>query len=715
MRLKHISIEGFRAFTNYVELNLDADVIVLQGPNGVGKTSLLDAILWCLTGTLERFSEETSPASVYSREGFARVALLLWDGQSELEVIRSVGSEKRSIRVRCGDEEFEGSLAEQKLRESLLPHSDQRSEGQRALDSVLTRGIYLQQDMVRQFVEEDSSTQRFALLSEVVGAGIVIEVQQWLERSRNSWSRTNTARRRDELGPLEKRLAQIDEQLSRLSESSIEQVEGVDARGVAESLHRRSVTLLGTKTIEISSAPESSSQLSRFLKELGAERAKAEREAIVASSLLEQSQESSNTDKSEEDGGSDLQGQEAKLEAEIAQLEKDFALAAREAAAERERFANIAQRSERRAALARLALDELGSHCPVCNQTYDDEITRRHLESMIADANDIAHQATSPSDLQRISRLREDASQKLQEIRSLIRQREDAVREAEARRSMFDARLLDAGIDPKKDLVEQLTQRRDKAMEVMTELDGLISEGENFSLRVLRVGEQRRREELSQERMSVSSQISDLRNTFQSLDKTHELAGDIINGLRGASLAVTQRQVEQIEPIFQRIYSRIDPHPTFRVTQLAASLKNGKGQLSLGVSDPDFDSDPNEPGPLLSSSQLNSYAVSLFLAMNLALPTVNFNVTILDDPLQSLDNLNLLGLVDVLRRFRAHRQIIVSTHEERLVGLLQRKLRPAREGERMITVLFEEWQRDGPKFKSIYSQYVDEEQRVLAA
>jgi hypothetical protein len=39
--------------------------------------------------------------------------------------------------------------------------------------------------------------------------------------------------------------------------------------------------------------------------------------------------------------------------------------------------------------------------------------------------------------------------------------------------------------------------------------------------------------------------------------------------------------------------------------------------------------------------------------------------TVLDDPLQSLDSMNLLGLVDVLRRFRAHCQIILSTREER--------------------------------------------------
>ena len=95
--------------------------------------------------------------------------------------------------------------------------------------------------------------------------------------------------------------------------------------------------------------------------------------------------------------------------------------------------------------------------------------------------------------------------------------------------------------------------------------------------------------------------------------------------------------------------------------------------------------------PILSSSQLNSFAVSLFLALNLGLPSMRLSLVMLDDPLQSLDSINLLGLVDVLRRFREHRQLIVSTHEPRLLGLLQRKLRPVRPNERTMTIYFESW------------------------
>jgi len=197
-------------------------------------------------------------------------------------------------------------------------------------------------------------------------------------------------------------------------------------------------------------------------------------------------------------------------------------------------------------------------------------------------------------------------------------------------------------------------------------------------------------------------------------ENTHALAGEIIDGLRTASLNVTKKQIASIAPLLQRIYSRIDPHPTFRVTQIVAALERGKGRLHLGISDPAKGEQTYDAGPLLSSPQLNSFAVSLFLALNLALPSLKLNLTMLDDPLQSLDALNLLGLVDVLRRFRQHRQIIVSTHESRLLGLLQRKLRPVRPGERMLTITFGEWTRLGPDFETLPTEFRSEEQ-VLAA
>lgn len=79
---------------------------------------------------------------------------------------------------------------------------------------MLTRSVYLQQDLVRQFVEAPSDHDRFAAVSELVGAGRVTELQSSLERAKRAWS-TVTNQREGELRPYLEKLAL---QQARLSE-----------------------------------------------------------------------------------------------------------------------------------------------------------------------------------------------------------------------------------------------------------------------------------------------------------------------------------------------------------------------------------------------------------------------------------------------------------------------------------------------------------------
>jgi len=54
-RVSGISIEAFRAYRKRQEFDLDADLVVLYGPNGLGKTSFFDAIDYVCTGRIGRF------------------------------------------------------------------------------------------------------------------------------------------------------------------------------------------------------------------------------------------------------------------------------------------------------------------------------------------------------------------------------------------------------------------------------------------------------------------------------------------------------------------------------------------------------------------------------------------------------------------------------------------------------------------------------------
>jgi ABC-type lipoprotein export system ATPase subunit len=140
----------------------------------------------------------------------------------------------------------------------------------------------------------------------------------------------------------------------------------------------------------------------------------------------------------------------------------------------------------------------------------------------------------------------------------------------------------------------------------------------------------------------------------------------------------------------------MDPHPAFRLVTFLSRVVRGRGQLSTIVSDPIEEKECDHPAAVLSSSQVNALAVSVFLALNIGVLKPPLSVAILDDPMQSLDEINLLGLVDLLRRAKDRRQLFVSTHDARFGNLLSRKLRPSNEKERTIVIELDAWSRQGP-------------------
>jgi exonuclease SbcC len=128
--------------------------------------------------------------------------------------------------------------------------------------------------------------------------------------------------------------------------------------------------------------------------------------------------------------------------------------------------------------------------------------------------------------------------------------------------------------------------------------------------------------------------------------------------------------------LINTIYRKIDPHPDFKRIDFACDFPDeGKPQLQVRLKDGD---EIISPTLHFSSAQINVLSLSIFLAK--AINTTNEGKAVdcifIDDPVQSMDSINVLGVIDLLRSLSVNlgKQIIVSTHDENFHALLKQKL-----------------------------------------
>ena len=79
-----------------------------------------------------------------------------------------------------------------------------------------------------------------------------------------------------------------------------------------------------------------------------------------------------------------------------------------------------------------------------------------------------------------------------------------------------------------------------------------------------------------------------------------------------------------------------------------------------------------------SSAQINVLALSIFLARALSIKDDDGNPVdciLIDDPVQTMDEINIFGLVDLLRNEFAEKQLILSTHEDEISRYLRYKFK----------------------------------------
>lgn len=121
------------------------------------------------------------------------------------------------------------------------------------------------------------------------------------------------------------------------------------------------------------------------------------------------------------------------------------------------------------------------------------------------------------------------------------------------------------------------------------------------------------------------------------------------------------------------IYKKIDPHPDFREVRFKADFDSENPRLDIFVKN-SKNAEALIPNLYFSTAQINILSLSIFLAS--ALNSQEYKCIFVDDPIQSMDSINVLSTIDLIRSIvvNGDRQIILSTHDKNFYDVLQKKI-----------------------------------------
>lgn len=214
MRLTAIRLAGFKSFVDRTELRLSSNLTAIVGPNGCGKSNLIDAVRWVLGESSARQLRGTSLEDVIftgsrTRKPVGRASIELvfdnsdntlsgqWGAYTEIAVRRELSRDGQSLFFINGQRCRRKDVTELFLGTGLGPRANYAIIEQ----GTISRLVEAQPDDLRQMLEEAAGVSRYK------------EKRRETE-TRIRHTRENLERLQDLIGELDERLAKLKRQVS---------------------------------------------------------------------------------------------------------------------------------------------------------------------------------------------------------------------------------------------------------------------------------------------------------------------------------------------------------------------------------------------------------------------------------------------------------------------------------------------------------------------
>lgn len=166
----------------------------------------------------------------------------------------------------------------------------------------------------------------------------------------------------------------------------------------------------------------------------------------------------------------------------------------------------------------------------------------------------------------------------------------------------------------------------------------------------------------------------------------HKIAKELHDAADKARSSIIQRVfTSELNSLWRDLFTRLAPMETYvPAFGAVADSKSVKPRLVTLHKNGDTSGSPRL---MLSTGNLNTAAVSLFLALHLSIKNA-VPCLVFDDPVQAMDEVHVAQFAALIRTLSKdlNRQVVIAVHERELFDYLSLELSPAFPGDELITI-----------------------------
>lgn len=171
------------------------------------------------------------------------------------------------------------------------------------------------------------------------------------------------------------------------------------------------------------------------------------------------------------------------------------------------------------------------------------------------------------------------------------------------------------------------------------------------------------------------------------VSRRRAIAKSVYDASSSARATITQRVfTESLNAVWRSVFTRLAPREPF--VPVFGIPRTGRNLLELSIETVHTSGElGGAPQMMLSAGNLNTAALSLFVALHLSVEPI-VPCLVFDDPVQSMDEVHVsqfAGLIRMLAK-KHDRQVLIAVHERELFQYLCLELSPAFQGDELITI-----------------------------